>query len=117
MISHHPIVFKGLKKINGKNYVERALILAIKHDIALYAIHTNLDNVINGVNGKMADMLGLVDRRVLSPKPGLLEKLAVLCHMRTGKTPGKPVFRRCGKDRELQRMQFLGGRGWVFQWK
>ena len=77
VISHHPIVFKGLKKINGKNYVERALILAIKHDIALYAIHTNLDNVINGVNGKMADMLGLVNRRVLSPKPGLLEKLAV----------------------------------------
>lgn len=68
VIAHHPIVFTGLKKINGKNYVERAVIKAIKHDIAIYAIHTNLDNVIQGVNGRMADRLGLADRRILSPK-------------------------------------------------
>lgn len=77
VVSHHPIVFRGLKKINGKNYVERAIILAIKNDIALYAIHTNLDNVFHGVNGKMADKLGLLNRKILSPKTGLLEKLAV----------------------------------------
>src|SRR5688572_11203661 len=59
IIAHHPIIFKGLKKINGKNYVERTIIAAIKNDIAVYAIHTNLDNVIKGVNGKIAELLGL----------------------------------------------------------
>src|SRR5215831_10056269 len=54
IVSHHPIVFKGLKKINGKNYVERTIISAIKNDIAVYAIHTNLDNVIEGVNNMIA---------------------------------------------------------------
>jgi dinuclear metal center YbgI/SA1388 family protein len=68
VIAHHPIVFTGLKKINGKNYVEKAVITAIKNDIALYAIHTNLDNVLQGVNGRMADKLGLKDRQILLPK-------------------------------------------------
>lgn len=77
IVAHHPIVFRGLKKINGKNYVEQAIISAIKNDIAIYAIHTNLDNVIGGVNGKIADMLGLVNRSILAPKTGLLQKLAV----------------------------------------
>ena len=77
VIAHHPIVFRGLKKINGKNYVEEAVIMAIKNDIAIYAIHTNLDNVINGVNGKMADLLGLVNRKILVPKSGILQKLSV----------------------------------------
>lgn len=75
IIAHHPIIFGGLKKINGKNYVEQTIIAAIKNDIAIYAIHTNLDNVIAGVNGKIADMLGLVNRRILSPKKNLLRKL------------------------------------------
>jgi putative NIF3 family GTP cyclohydrolase 1 type 2 len=52
VISHHPIVFKGLKKLNGKTYVERVMMKAIKNDIALYAIHTNFDNVLAGVNKK-----------------------------------------------------------------
>lgn len=77
VIAHHPIIFGGLKKITGKNYVERAVITAIKNDIALYAIHTNLDNVIKGVNGKIASMLGLQNTTILSPKNGLLKKLAV----------------------------------------
>src|SRR6218665_861589 len=64
IVAHHPIVFKGLKKITGKNYVERTVIAAIKNDIAIYAIHTNLDNVLNGVNGKIADLLGLIDRKI-----------------------------------------------------
>jgi len=78
VVAHHPIVFRGLKKLNGKNYVERAVILAIKNDIAVYAIHTNLDNVIGGVNGRIADNLGLENRRVLLPKQGYLQKLAVI---------------------------------------
>ena len=74
VIAHHPIIFKGLKKINGKNYVERSVISAIKNDIAIYAIHTNLDNVIAGVNGKMAEMLGLTNLQILSPKENILKK-------------------------------------------
>ncbi|MEY2903885.1 MAG: hypothetical protein RLY89_2991, partial [Bacteroidota bacterium] len=54
IVAHHPILFKGIKQLNGKNYVEQTLITAIKSDIAIYAIHTNLDNVIWGVNGKIA---------------------------------------------------------------
>jgi len=77
IIAHHPIVFKGLKKISGNNYVERVLLLAIKNDLAIYACHTNLDNVINGVNGYIADKLGLVNRSILLPKNQLLQKLTV----------------------------------------
>ncbi|MFZ4057161.1 MAG: Nif3-like dinuclear metal center hexameric protein [Ferruginibacter sp.] len=75
IVAHHPIVFGGLKKINGKNYVERAVIAAIKADIAIYAIHTNLDNVFDGVSGKMATLLGLNDCRILEPKNNILKKL------------------------------------------
>lgn len=75
IVAHHPIIFSGLKKINGKNYVEKAIIAAIKNDIAIYAIHTNLDNITEGVNGKMADKLGLINRQILQPKKGLLKKL------------------------------------------
>ncbi len=75
IISHHPIVFSGLKKINGNNYVERAIIAAIKNDIAIYAIHTNLDNVSNGVNSMIAKKLGLINTRILSPKKRMLSKL------------------------------------------
>ncbi len=75
IIAHHPIIFGGLKKINGKNYVERTVITAIKNDIAIYAIHTNLDNVIDGVNGKIAAMLGLENISILSQKENTLKKL------------------------------------------
>ena len=75
IVAHHPIIFGGLKKINGKNYVEKTVIAAIKNDIAIYAIHTNLDNVIQGVNGKIADKLGLVNRSILQPKTNTLKKL------------------------------------------
>ncbi|UII23935.1 Nif3-like dinuclear metal center hexameric protein [Fulvivirga ligni] len=75
IISHHPIVFKGLKSLTGKNYIERTVIKAIKNDIAIYAIHTNLDNVSQGVNKKICDKLGLVNTKVLVPKSEILTKL------------------------------------------
>lgn len=75
IVAHHPVIFGGLKKINGKNYVEQTVITAIKNDIAVYAIHTNLDNVLSGVNGKIASMLGLQNQLVLSEKEGTLKKL------------------------------------------
>ena len=77
IISHHPIVFKGLKRFNGNTYVERVVMMAIKHDIALYAIHTNLDNVMGGVNSKIAERLDLRNTRILSPKADTLRKLVV----------------------------------------
>jgi dinuclear metal center YbgI/SA1388 family protein len=75
IVAHHPIIFGGLKKITGKNYVEKTVIAAIKNDIAIYAIHTNLDNVIDGVNSKLAEKLGLLNRSVLAPKTSILKKL------------------------------------------
>ncbi|WP_116127707.1 Nif3-like dinuclear metal center hexameric protein [Lewinella sp. IMCC34183] len=69
VVAHHPIVFRGLKQLNGTNYVERTVIQAIKRDIAIYAIHTNLDNVrVNGVNERIAEQLGLRDLRLLRSK-------------------------------------------------
>ncbi|OFY84407.1 MAG: Nif3-like dinuclear metal center hexameric protein [Bacteroidetes bacterium RIFCSPLOWO2_12_FULL_35_15] len=79
VIAHHPIVFSGLKKFNGKNYVERVIIKAIQNNIAIYAAHTNLDNVHNGVNSKIAEKLGLVNCSVLLPQKNLLKKLITFC--------------------------------------
>jgi dinuclear metal center YbgI/SA1388 family protein len=75
IVAHHPVVFRGLKRITGKTYVERTVIAAIKNDIAIYAIHTNLDNVAAGVSGVISDKLGLTNRRILSVSPGTLKKL------------------------------------------
>lgn len=78
VIAHHPIVFGGLKKLNGKNYVERAVIKAIKNDIALYAIHTNLDNVATGVNKRICDELGIHNYKILAPKRRILKKMSLI---------------------------------------
>ena len=75
IITHHPIIFSGLKKITGSNYVERTVIKAIKNDIAIYAIHTNLDNIISGVNHQFAKQLGLKNISILNPKKNTLNKL------------------------------------------
>ncbi|MFI5158873.1 MAG: Nif3-like dinuclear metal center hexameric protein, partial [Sphingobacteriales bacterium] len=75
IISHHPIVFKGLKKFNGKTYVERVVEKAIRNNIALYAIHTNLDNMHTGVNARICETLGLTNTRILAPKYNTIKKL------------------------------------------
>ena len=75
IVAHHPIVFSGIKKITGKNYVERSLLKAIKNDIAIYAAHTNLDSVEIGVNGKICEKLDLRDCKILHPVSGQLKKL------------------------------------------
>jgi dinuclear metal center YbgI/SA1388 family protein len=79
VVAHHPIVFSGLKKITGKTYIERTVIKAIKNDVAIYAAHTNLDNVLGGVNSKIAEKLGLRNVQILSKKKQLLNKLVVYC--------------------------------------
>ena len=79
IVAHHPILFGGIKSLTGRTYVERTLLAAIRADIAIYAIHTNLDNVLAGVNNRLADAIGLSaergSRRILAPKAGLLSKL------------------------------------------
>jgi dinuclear metal center YbgI/SA1388 family protein len=79
IIAHHPIVFNGLKKLNGKNYIERIVIRAIKNDIIIYAAHTNLDNVQNGVSFKIAEKIGVINCQVLQPKKSLLSKIITYC--------------------------------------
>lgn len=77
VVCHHPIIFRGLKRITGRNYIERTIILAIKHDIAIYAAHTNLDHVQQGVNAEIMRRIGVTNPGILAPKNGLLRKLAV----------------------------------------
>jgi dinuclear metal center YbgI/SA1388 family protein len=75
IVSFHPIIFKGLKKLNGNSYVERVVIKAIKHDISIFAIHTALDNAINGVNDMICEKLGLNNRKILIPQSATIKKL------------------------------------------
>ena len=75
IISFHPIIFKGLKKITGKTYVERVLIKAIKHKIAIYAIHTALDNAFEGANAGLCELLGLKNKAILIPQAGTVKQL------------------------------------------
>ena len=75
IISHHPLIFKGIKRITGSSEVERCLIKAIKNDLAIYAAHTNLDSITGGVNSKICDKIGLVKCRILSPAKNQLIKL------------------------------------------
>ena len=77
IIAHHPIIFKGLKKMTESNYIERVVTKCIKNDIALYAIHTNLDNHFQGVNREIANRIGLKNLRILQPIQGNLSKLTV----------------------------------------
>jgi len=75
IISHHPVIFGGLKKITGSNYTERIIIKALKADIAIYSCHTNIDNVSSGVSYKMAEKLGLKNIKILKPLNDVLSKL------------------------------------------
>ena len=93
IISHHPIVFKGLKKFNGKTYVERVVEKAIRHNIALYAIHTNLDSVMDGVNARICQVLGLTNPRILSAKNGILKKLVTYVPLSHAATVRDALFK------------------------
>lgn len=75
IVSFHPILFKGLKRLTGADYVERALLKAVKNDIAIYSMHTALDNVPRGVSGRLSQALGLQECRILMPRSGTIEKL------------------------------------------
>ena len=68
IVSHHPLLFRGLKQISGADYVQRCVIKAIKHDIVIVSMHTNMDNALDGVNWKIAERLGLKDCKFFAQK-------------------------------------------------
>jgi dinuclear metal center YbgI/SA1388 family protein len=92
IVAHHPIVFKGLKRMNGNNYVEQVMIEAIKADIAIYAAHTNLDNVVLGVNDTIAKKLGLQNTSILQPKDKMLRRLITFAPMDKAQEVRAAVF-------------------------
>ena len=92
IVSFHPIVFSGLKKITGKNYVERVVLKAIKNDIAIYAIHTALDNQYKGVNDMICEKIGLVNRQILIPKKNSIKKLLTFVPKKDAEKVRKAIF-------------------------
>lgn len=76
IVSFHPIIFSGLKRITGASYVERVVIKAIQHNIAIYSMHTALDNTLEGVNAKICEVLGLLHTKILIPRKGTIKKLS-----------------------------------------
>ncbi len=93
IISHHPVIFRGLKSLSGKGYVARTVLAAIEHGIALYSIHTNLDNIATGVNAEIGARLGVKAPRILAPKAGQLRKLVVFVPKDHAEAVRAAVFR------------------------
>ncbi|MFK8060960.1 MAG: Nif3-like dinuclear metal center hexameric protein [Polaribacter sp.] len=93
IISFHPIIFSGLKKINGNSYVERVVLKAIKNDIAIYATHTALDNSKNGVSAKICAVLGLENTKILIPKKGIIKKLTTFVPTDTAEMLRNSLFK------------------------
>ena len=77
IVSHHPVIFKGLKNINGESMNQRVIESCIKNEIYLYALHTNLDNHHKGVNYQIAKKIGLKNLKPLAPKSDTMVKLVV----------------------------------------
>jgi len=92
IVCHHPIVFNGIKKLNGKNYIERCVAKAVKNDIAIYAAHTNLDSVFGGVNSKICEKLNLQNCRILAPTPNFLKKLVTFVPVADAEKVRKAIF-------------------------
>jgi len=92
IVSFHPIIFNGLKKLTGSNYVERVVIKAIQHGIAIYCLHTALDNHFNGVNAGISEVLGLQNRQILLPKKGTLKKLTTYVPVKQAEGLKKVLF-------------------------
>ena len=93
IIAHHPILFGSIKSLTGKNYVERTLMLAIRNQVSIYAIHTNLDNINTGVNSIIGERLGLSNLKVLAPKNGQLVKLQVHVPLAAAEKVRQALFR------------------------
>lgn len=92
IIAHHPIIFSGIKRLNGSNWVEKTLIKAIKNDISIYAVHTNLDNMLDGTNHYLAKKLGLINLTILRPMKRQLMKIVVFCPKSHSEAVRKSMF-------------------------
>jgi len=92
IVSFHPIIFKGLKKLTGKTYVERVVMKALKNDIAIYAMHTALDNSMLGVNNMICEKLGLNNRKILIPQPQTIKKLITYVPRKEAETLRTALF-------------------------
>ncbi len=92
IVSFHPIIFTGLKKITGKNYVERTVLKAIKNDIAIFAIHTALDNSTVGVNAKICEKLGLENCEILIPQSSTIKKLTTFVPIKNAENLRHALF-------------------------
>ncbi len=108
VLCHHPVIFRPLKRLTGKGLVEQTIMAALKADVAIYAAHTNLDNVRHGVNAKLAAKLGLINTRILAPKTGTLARLSTY----VPNTPDYPDL----ADKVLQAM-YAAGAGQVGDYK
>jgi len=98
LVCHHPLIFGNLKSISGKNEVERCLIKAIKSDLLIYSIHTNLDNVKNGVNAKLAETIGLKKCQILRPKTEQLSKLVFFVPLKQAEAVRMAIFNAGGGE-------------------
>ncbi|MBP1839055.1 Nif3-like dinuclear metal center hexameric protein [Formosa algae] len=92
IVSFHPIIFKGLKKLTGQTYVERVVLKAIKHNISIYAIHTALDNHIEGVNAMICNQLQLVNTSILIPQNNTIKKLTTFVPKTEANTLRQALF-------------------------
>ena len=99
IVSHHPLIFKGYKSITGRDYVERCIMKAIRNDIVVFSMHTNLDNAPQGVNYKIAEKIGLKNVSILTPKDNMLLKLV--------------TFVPAGKEAEVRNALFEAGCGCI----
>lgn len=93
IITHHPPIFKPLKKLTGSDVTEKCIIKAIRNDIALYCAHTNLDNSIDGVNAILAQKIGIIPTGVVQPLKGMLRKLVVFVPESHHESVREAIFR------------------------
>jgi dinuclear metal center YbgI/SA1388 family protein len=96
IFAHHPVVFSGIKKITAGDITGRIIIKAIQNGIHLYAAHTNMDALLEGVNGKIASKIGLTDCKVLKPKPAILKKLVTYCPAAAAEDLRQALYQRAG---------------------
>lgn len=127
IVSHHPLLFRGLKQVCGQSPEARCVEMAIRHDIAIYSTHTAIDSYLHGVSGEMARLLGMSDYRILVPEApgadyglGVVGELAepmeyseLLAHIRNAFGARYVRYTRCDKDK-VQRIAMCGGSGVEF---
>jgi dinuclear metal center YbgI/SA1388 family protein len=92
IISHHPLIFSGIKSLTGRTYTERIVIRTLKENIAVFALHTNLDNHFEGVNDFLCRKLGILNAEILRPIQGKLRKLVTFCPLSYASLVREAIF-------------------------